>query len=100
MDGEAPEDPPVLGHVAHAETGDLVGPLPDQLLPVETDASLAGPHEAHDALERGGLSNAVAPEQADQLPLVQGHGDALQDVAFSVIAVDVFYFQHGYPSPR
>ena len=100
MDGEAPEDPPVLGHVAHAQAGDLVGLFADQLLPVEADAPLAGPHEAHDALERGGLSDAVAPEQADKLALVQGHGDALQDVTLSVIAVDVFYFQHGYPSPR
>src|SRR5579883_392172 len=82
------EDPPVLGHVAHAEPREAVrwqavdGPA------LEQDPALAGPHQAHDGLERRALADAVAAEQPHDLATVHPERDAVEDVALAIIGMD------------
>ena len=53
----------------------------DELAPVEPDRPGARPHEADDRVHERRLADAVAPEQRDDLALVQVEVDALEDVA-------------------
>ncbi len=62
-DGQVAEDAPLLRHVAHPQTADLVSGPPGDLPAVEVDAAARHRHEPHDGLQRGRLAGPVAPEQ-------------------------------------
>ena len=53
-------------------------------------------HLSHDRLHRRGAAHAVTPEEAHDLALAHVHVDTVQDVALSVVRVDVGELQqHG-----
>src|SRR5690606_2127073 len=53
-----------------AEPGDLVGPQPGQVVPVEGPGARLGPVEAGEEVEERGLAGAVRPDQrGDHAPL-------------------------------
>ncbi len=84
---EQPEDAAVLGHQAHAALRDAVRGQALHVLAAKAHAPRAGLHHAADALERGGLARAVAPEQRDQFAVIHVQVDALQHVAFAIVGV-------------
>jgi hypothetical protein len=94
------EDPAVFGDIAYAESGDLIGLAADQLLSVEQDAALGRANDAHDAFQCRRFADPVPPEEADQFSLSQFKRHPMQNVAFSIIAVDALDLQHGYSSPK
>ena len=77
-----------------AEVRDLVRGHAGDVAALERDPPLGGPHEAHDALERGGLADPVAPEEPDHLAGLHFQGDAVEDVALGVVGVDVGQREH------
>ena len=100
MNRKTPEDAPVFGNVSDTEMGNLVRGPSDQLHIAEANAALPRWHDAHNALQCRRLANAVSPEETDELSFFEHQGNAVQDMALSVITVNVPDFQHGHPSPR
>ncbi len=71
------------------------------VLTVQQDGAAARAHRPRQAGQRGGLAGTVAAQQGDQLALAGVHGDAVQDVAGPVVAVQSFDGeQHSSSSPR
>jgi hypothetical protein len=93
LDRQRGEDLAVLGDVADAGVGDLVGAQPGDALPLEQDLA-DGLDQPHDGLARGGAAHAVPAEQAHDLtgPHLEVH--ALQDVALAVEGVEVAHGEH------
>jgi hypothetical protein len=59
------EDAAALGHVGHAELGDLVRRAPGHGLPITSTPPRAGLDQAHDGFQQRALAHAVAAHQAD-----------------------------------
>ncbi len=79
---------------------DLVARQPGDVLALERDRAVRR-HLAHDRLHGGRAADTVAAEQADDLAGGDAHIDALKDVAFAVIGVQIPNFQHqAASSPR
>ena len=91
--GQAGEHLAVLGHVADAGMGDLVGPQPRDRAALEADLADRR-HQSHDRLAGGRAADAVAAEQAHDLALVDREVDALQDVALAVEGMQVADLEH------
>src|SRR5512143_2102611 len=98
--GEIREDPQIVGHVRHAETGDLVRRDAGDLLPVKPDRPALRWRKPHDRTQGGGLADAVPPQQGDHLSLPHGEGNLLEDVARPVECVDVQRFEDHGLTPR
>ena len=70
---------------------------------LEDDPAAARRIEADDRVHQRGLAHAVAPEQAQDLALLELQRQSLQHVGVAVVGVDVLDFQnrHGInPVPR
>src|SRR5262249_11727474 len=93
LDRERAEDIAVFRHIADAELGDLVRLEAGYRLALERDRAVRG-HVAHDRLQGGRTADAVAPEDADDLPLAHREVDALQHVALAVIGVQTADLEH------
>ena len=76
--GHGAEEGEVLEGSADAEIGDAVGRRPQQRAALEEDVALVRGVEAAEAIEKGGLAGAVGADQADDLPLVDVEGDAVE----------------------
>src|SRR5262249_17303141 len=63
LDVEAAEDAPLLVHQLYARARDVVTLAAGELDAVQLDRARARRHHAHQALQRGALARAVAPEQ-------------------------------------
>ena len=96
FDAEAAEDAPVLMHELHAEAGDAVGPLGDQLDAVEPDAARAPRDDAHQALEGRALARAVPADERHRLVFLDPERDVEQDVAVAVIGVESVDFEQAH----
>src|SRR5439155_21895623 len=60
--GQEAEDPSVLRDVRDPDVRDLVGREAGEVLALEDDAPLRGPHEPHGRTERRGLADAAPPD--------------------------------------
>ena len=87
LDVEAAEDAPLLVHELHARPRDDVALLAGQLHVVERHRARPRGHDAHQALQRGALAGAVAPEEGHHLVLLDAQADVEQDVRIAVEAV-------------
>src|SRR3984957_17217125 len=97
---QAGEDIAMLRNVAQPEMCDPIAGEPCDAAALELDRALWR-DLAHDRLDRGGTSDAVAPQQAHDLAGVDMHVDALQDMALAVIGMQIGDFQHhAASSPR
>ena len=67
-----------LRHVGDPRPDDLVRGSPVDPAPVEVDASGAGPQEAGDGAQQGGLAGAVRSDQRDDLSPLHLERDAVQ----------------------
>jgi hypothetical protein len=79
LDRQVGEDAHVLGHVGHAQAGDLRRRWAVMSWSLKRRA-LRGAPQAHDGAQRGRLAGAVAPQQHGELPARHGEVDAVQDV--------------------
>ena len=84
QDGHVGENFPALRHVTDALPGAAVGRQCGEGLVLERDSPGAGPQQAHDALEQGGLADAVTPHEADDLAARNVQVDVPQYLAFAV----------------
>ena len=87
--GTKPSPPPDVGE--HGLAGDV--------LPVETHRPPGGRVVSHDAPHGRCLAGAVAAQQADDFTGLHGQADPLEDVALTVVYVDVIEFNHGRHLP-
>src|SRR5499427_10960301 len=69
---------------------------------LEDDFPTAGWIEAHDRVDERCLADAVATEQAQDLPLLKRQRQALNDIGIAVVDVDVPYLEqrHGSAGPE
>ncbi len=88
-DGEAGEDAPALGHQAQAFLVDMVGGHLGDVLAHEAHGALPGVEEPGDGAQGRRLARAVAPDEGDDLPLLDGEGYAFEGVDLAVIGVDL-----------
>jgi hypothetical protein len=78
---------------AHAALRDAVRRLTCDVGALEAHAPAGRRDRAGNALERGRLARAVAPQQRDQLGLAHGERHALQHMALAVVGVQAFDFE-------
>ena len=88
------EDATILGHVAQPALAHLERLETGDRLPVEPDLAAGGTHEPHDALERGRLPRAVAPEQRHHLARGDVERHVGQDLRPAVVGVDPGDLKH------
>ena len=84
LDGELAEDGRFLGQVTHAQAGALVHRQARDVARLEPDRALIRPDDPDDHVEGGGLAGAVRAEQADDLPGLNGDGDAVDHAALAI----------------
>src|SRR5208337_4191801 len=102
-DIERAENPPPLGHQPYAHPCDPVGGHAGDIGPVEDHLSPAGRGEADNGADQRGLPHAVPSQYADDRPPFHLEGETLEDMALSVVSMDIFHFQHyapPYSAPR
>ncbi|MNT37684.1 hypothetical protein D3C72_1738310 [compost metagenome] len=87
---EVGEDAHVLGHVGHAEFGDLRRVQGRDVLAGELHPALRRMPQAHDGAQRGGLARAVAAQQHGELALGHGQIHAVQDVVRPDVRLHAF----------
>jgi hypothetical protein len=101
VDREAWQNSPVFRDYSNSKSSDLVWQKSCQVLAAQNDTSFCRPHHPHDALERGGFSDSIAPQEANCFTAVKAQVDALKDVALAVVTVKITDFQeHFYSFPR
>ena len=101
MDRKARQNSPVFRDDSNSKSSDLVWQKSCQVLAVQNDTSFCRPHHPHDALERGGFSHPIAPQEANRFPAVKVQVDTLKNVALAVVTVKIPDFQeHFYSFPR
>ena len=88
------EDLASLRHRRDPEPGPGVGPEPGDVLALPGDPPAADPLPPGDRPHQRGLADAVAPEDAGDLPRLGGHRDVLQRLRRAVVEVDVLDVQH------
>src|SRR3546814_1851641 len=93
LDRQAGDDAPVLGDQLDSLACRLERPQRVDRRAAEPDLPL---HQGRlvgtgDGAERRGLAGAVAPQQGDDLVLGDLEGNALHDVGFAVVGVQVAY---------
>ena len=94
-DRQQAKNPPIFRDVAYAEPRQFVRRQAGDGLAGKQHFAAIGMDEAHDGLERGALADAVAPEQAYDLPAVDVERDPVQDVTLAVIGVHVLDCDEG-----
>ena len=87
--GDVGEDLTALGHVADAKVRAPVDAHPRDVVTLEGDRAAPGRGEADDALQEGRLADAVPPEHAFDLALLDAQGKRVQDMARAIERVDV-----------
>ncbi len=90
------EDRGLLAEVAHAQAGVAVHGQAGDLGVVEQDAPGVALDHADGHAEGGGFARAVAPEQADDLGVLDIEGDAVDDGAVVVGLLEVDGFEEGH----
>ena len=65
--------------------------------PVKGDPALLRRNNTHDAPERRGLARSVSAQEGDQFSLLYFRRDPLEDVAFTVVGVDILKKKHSNP---
>ena len=102
-DGEGVQEVKVLedeAQVLPAELGQLLGPQPGDVLPIQADG--AGTHrvDGGDAVEQGGLAGAGGPHDSQKLPVLHGKADVVDGAghpaAVAVDFLDVFQLQQWF----
>ena len=68
--------------------GDLIRPQARDV-PVAVSHRTLGGHQSHDRLAGRRPADAIAPEQADDLAVIDVHIHAMKDVALAVISVEI-----------
>jgi hypothetical protein len=83
-----------LGHQAHAAAHGLERGFLGDVVALEHDLAAARRIEADDRIHQRGLADAVAPEQAEDLALLELQRQPLENVGVPVIGVDVLNFEN------
>src|SRR5439155_3077063 len=91
---EVRKNPAPLRHVAYAHPWHLVWRDGIEIRAAEGDLAGAPWRESHDRAQGGCLPHAVTSEEGHCLALVHLHADALQDMQFPVVNVDVREAKH------
>src|SRR5215216_3321182 len=94
------KDATALGHQPHAAPHPFERRVAGDVRTFENDLAAARRIEAHDRVYQGGLADAVAPEQTENLSLLQRYRQPLQDVSIAVIGMDVLNFQDRHEISR
>ena len=95
LDGHRRKDAAVLRHEGNARFHDPVRRQPRDVGPVEDDAAAPCRRQSQDRAQRRRFARSVSPENRDALRGSDRETDALQDVAFTVIGVNVLDLKHG-----
>src|SRR5690606_9571856 len=94
FDRQPSEDIAALRHVCLAGGGTLMRCHDGDVFAVEMDAACPDGHHVQEALQQGGLTDAVTSEQGEAFPLLQRQRYATQCVAAAVVLVDGLYSEH------
>ena len=71
-----------------------MGFLAGEMGALKGDRSLPGRNDSHDAPEGRGLARPVAAQEGNQLSLLYFGRDALEDMALTIIGVDILKTKH------
>src|SRR4051812_12110735 len=93
--GQGRENAMALWDPADTRAHHRIGGPARNRLATQPDGARAWRRQAEDALQRGGLADAVPSEQPDHLPALDRERDALQDMALAVIGVDFVELEQG-----
>src|ERR1700742_2257849 len=96
FDDERGEYAAALRHQAQAAAHGLERALLRNLFALEHHSAAARRIEADDRVHQRGLADAIAAEQAEDLPLLELQRQALQHIGVAVIGVDVLDFENGH----
>ena len=97
---EIGEYAPLLGHVAQAEAGDLIGSSLLDAAAVEADLARQRPHQADQGFQRGGFARAVAAQQHHDFAALCRQAEVVKDMRAAVGAVDALHLKHARPQRR
>src|SRR3954469_7755898 len=85
-----------LRHPADASAHHRVGGPTGDRFAAQPDRARARRGQLQNALQGGGLADPVAAEQSDHLAGSNTKGNALQDMAFAVVGMDLVHFEQGH----
>ncbi len=97
---EAGKDHPFLRDIAHAQGRDGMWFLAANIHPVEGNGSLLWRDDSHNSSEGRCLAHSVTAQEGSQLSLFYLRGDPFEDVAFTIIGMDVLEEEAPQIPPR
>ncbi len=93
-DGERRKDLPSLRHQAEPRLRDPVGRQSDERAALEHDAAAKHRQQAHDGVDRRGLTHAVAPQQRHHLAGIDPKADVEQHLGGAIGGLQVLDGKH------